>query len=460
MNKKDKSEFRQVLGAFSATCIVIGAIIGIGIFFTPKNVALLTGSANLVMIAWAIGGAIALLGALTFAELGGMYSKTGGQYEILRDAYSAPVGFMYVFCNATAIQAGAIAVIAYYSALNFGVLVQGQPIANWMNVVLATIMIIGLSAANIIGVKWGSAIQNITVVAKVATLLVITGLAIASPTVESVELTVEAAEQLAKTDGVQPWQLVFAGLVPVLFSFGGWQHALWIGGEVRRPKRNVPLAIIVGVTIVTVVYLLANWAYLHLLGFNGVANSQAIAAESVGTVWPEIGPRIVAGAIAFSGFGVLNAQLLSGPRLICGMARDGKFFSPFADLHGKFSTPVAAILLLGGLGLVLIITAGADRVDQILNGVVLVDSVFFLLTGIALIVLRTRRTQTSEVSSSIRIPLFPLAPVLFIIGESLVIIGAFLDPKYRDGAFIGLIWIAAAALCYAIFFRGRTRAAM
>ncbi len=448
---KEQGDFQRVLGPFSATCIVVGAIVGIGIFFTPKNVALLTGSGQLALLAWAVGGAIALLGALTFAELGGMYPRTGGQYEILRDAYAAPIGFLYVFCNATIIQAGAITIIAYYSALNFGFMIRGEMIAPHVIVAIASVMIVGLSLANIRGVKWGAAVQITTVVAKLLTLAVITLLAVFAERAEAVS----PSDPPAGASG-SVFALVFAGLVPVLFSYGGWQHALWIGGEVKQPERNVPRAIILGVVTVTVAYLLANWAYLSLLGYAGLVASEAVAAEAVGIVWPEVGPRLIAGAIALSGFGVLNAQLLSGPRLVCGMARDGKFFAPFAAVHSRWGTPVASIVLLGGLGLLLLLAAGEKRVDQVLTGVVLVDSVFFLLTGLALILLRMRSDSPRP---PVRIPLFPLAPVLFVIGEAAVMVGAFLDEKYRSGAYIGLIWIVAAAICYAVFFRGRKPAA-
>ncbi len=178
---RSEEGFRRVLGPFSAMSVVIGAIIGIGIFFTPQAIARSAGSGELAMAAWVVGGVIALVGALTFAELGSLYSRTAGQYEILRDAYGPFIGFVYVFCNATIVQAGSIAVIAYYTALNFGIgiipNVQLDQQHHW-NLTAATIMIVGLTIANLIGVRWGAYLQNITVVAKLATLLAITGLAL------------------------------------------------------------------------------------------------------------------------------------------------------------------------------------------------------------------------------------------------------------------------------------------
>lgn len=444
---------RQVLGPFSATCIVVGAIIGIGIFFTPQNVALVTGSEQIAMWTWAIGGLIAMSGALTFAELGGMYARTGGQYEILRDAWSAPVGFAYVFCNATIIQAGAIAIIAYFAALNLGVVIYGSERAELFNFTIASIMIVGLTIANSLGVRHGSSIQNATVVAKVLTLLIIGLLAFTTPLQEAVSLNETALEKLTPTVGVHPLGLIFAGLVPAFFAFGGWQHALWVGGEVRDPKINVPRSIIIGVAVVTGVYLLVNWAFFRLVGFEGVCNSKTFAANAVGVVWPAYGSRIVAGAITISALGVLNAQLLSGPRLICGMAQSGKFFKPFAKVSPQTRTPLAAILFLGGLGLaILLIAADADRIDNLLTSVVLVDSAFFFMTGVALFLIRRRNIN----SGSFRTPFYPLFPALFVVGEVLILTGAFLNPKYNQGAWIGILWILAALICYAIFFRGNS----
>lgn len=386
-----ESELRRELGPFSATCVVIGAIVGVGIFFTPKNVALLVGNGELALITWAIGGVLATLGALSYAELGGLYSRTAGQYEILRDAYGAPVAFLYVFCNASAIQAGAIAIIAVISAQNLGVLVIGEAPRSGMVVVIAVTMIVGLMVANAVGVRWGATIQNVTVLAKLATLMLVVCLAFWSS-----QPAIPAAPSATQSATVHPLVRVFAGLVPVLFSFGGWQQALWIGGEIREPARNVPRAITVGVLCVVGFYLAANWAYLELLGYEGVAASQTLAADAVIRVWPGVGRPLVAGAVAFSAFGVLNAQLLTGPRLVCGMARDGRFFSLFGRVHANRRTPLAAIGLLGGMGLALLLVAGEQGIDQILTGVVLIDSCFFLLTGLALVVLRHRRPNAER----------------------------------------------------------------
>jgi APA family basic amino acid/polyamine antiporter len=445
------AKLKRVLGPFDATCVVIGAIIGVGIFFTPSRVAELAGSGQVALWTWAIGGGIALLGALTFAELGGLYPRSGGQYDMLRDAWGTVPAFLFVFCNATAIQTGAIAIIAIICAQNLGIAAGGS-LAGPMLTVVAAVLILGLVAANALGVRWGARIQNLTVLAKVATLLTVTVLAAVlgsggeagGAPIDEVDLAVSGVVRAGVVGAI------FAGLVPTLFSFGGWQHALWMAGEVRRPHRNVPRAIVGGVLVVVIVYMLVNWAYLRLLGFDGVVASDATAADAVAAVWPGAGRRLVALAVAVSAFGVLNAQLLSGPRLVYGMARDGRFFRPFAVASERFGTPVAAIVLIGGLALVLLVLAGERAVDRLLTGVVFIDAIFFVLTAAALLVLRRRRPAARR---PVRVPLYPLVPLLFIVCELGVIIGAALDPGVRGAAVIGLAWIVAGTVCYVLFFR-------
>ena len=443
---------KRVLGPVDATCIVIGAIIGVGIFFTPSQVAEVAGSGGMALTAWAIGGAIALMGALTFAELGGLYPRTGGQYDILRDAYSPLPAFLFVFCNATAIQAGAIAVIAIICAKHLGVAVGHQMTSTFALTLSAAGLIVGLTAANALGVRWGSRIQNLTVYAKVLTLIVVTILAMMTDAPVTEAVVSESTEH--SDSGRSPIVLIFAALVPAFFAFGGWQSALWMAGEIRQPKRNVPLAIVGGVLVVVTIYLLVNWAYLRLLGYDGVVGSQALAADAIAQSWPNTGRHIAGAAVAISAFGVLNAQLLGGPRLIYSMANDGRFFQLFARINARFRTPLAAIVLLGVMALVLLIAAGQHAVDKLTTGVVFIDSVFFALTGLALIVLRKRRPRAER---SVRVPGYPVVPLLFVLGVLCILGGALFYSEQRITVLIGIGWILGATLLYFLFFYGSRR---
>ncbi len=446
---------KRVLGPIDATCVVVGAIIGVGIFFTPSQVAEIAGSGRVALLAWAVGGVIALAGALTFAELGGLYPRTGGQYEILRDAYGPLPGFLYVFCNATAIQAGAIAIIAVVCSQHLaGAL--GKEITGTVHLIsISSILIVGLMMANAAGVRWGAGIQNLTVLAKVATLLVVTLLAaLAEPA--AFETAAEATEGGAESLGLAG--VIFMALVPAFFAFGGWQQALWIAGEVRQPRRNVPLSIVGGVMVVVIVYLLVNWAYLRLLGYEGVTGSTALAADAVARVWPGRGSQIVAAAVAISAFGVLNAQLLAGPRLIHGMALDGRFFSVFARVSARFGTPLPAILLLGSTSIALLVAAllatGPQALGLLLTGVVFIDGVFFAMTGCSVIILRRKRPDGDR---PVRVPGYPFVPLLFVLGEVGIVLGAYLEPEARKAAIIGAVWIVVAAVFFFAFFRDGSR---
>lgn len=438
-------ELRRDLSGLDATGVVIGAIVGVGIFFTPSRVASLVGDGSTALLVWGLGGLVAMFGALTLAELGGMYPKTGGQYDILRDAYGAATAFVYVVCNATAIQAGAIAIIALVCVQNGVVALLGHSLEATPTTALAVVLVVGLAGANALGVRWGVRIQNITVLAKVGILLCLGGIALAFDTPARTE-----PEALSGLDVG-----IFAALVPVLFAFGGWQQALWMAGEVRRPTRNVPLAIVVGVGVVVAIYLLTNWAYLALLGHANVASSHTLAADAVGVVFGARGRSLIGIAVAVSAFGVLNAQLLTGPRLVLALAEDGRFFAPFARVHARTATPVPAIAMMATVAVVLLVAAGEKGIDRLLTGVVFVDGIFFALTGLASLVLARKQPRADR---PVRMPGWPFVPLIFGLAELGIVVGAWMDPKVRSAAAIGAAWIAAAVVLYLVRFRRRAAA--
>lgn len=446
----------RVLGPVDATCIVIGAIIGVGIFFNPSEVAGICGSASLALLAWALAGFIALCGALVFAELGGMYHASGAHYEVLRDSYGSMPAFLFVFCNITVIQPGSMAVIGLICGQHLlkavgapAALLETQHAAPFA---IAVALMVMLALANVIGVRWGARIQNLTVYAKLLTLLAVTGLAMWF----AAEAPAPAAQRLASapSGAIDVTKAMMAALIPAFFAYGGWQQVLWIAGEVREPRRNLPRSIIAGVLIVIAAYLLVNWAYLALLGVGGVASTQTLAADAVGVAWPDVGERIVALAVAISAFGVLNTQLLTGPRLIFGMARDSRFFPVFATTHQRFRTPAPAIALLVSLALLMLYLGWTSEraISTLTAGVVQVDAVFFALTGAALIVLRYRRANADR---PMRVPLYPVVPALFVLGEVGAIAGSYMDDEMRGAAVIGGAWIAIGAVVYWVRFRTR-----
>jgi APA family basic amino acid/polyamine antiporter len=460
----------RILGTISTTSIVIGAIIGVGIFFNPSKVAALTQSPSLLLIAWSIGGLIALCGALVFAELGGMYHASGAQYQILRDSFGPLPAFVYVFCNATAIQAGVIGIIALICIQNLAVAIGAPPLSVPAHIACCLGLITVLAGANILGVRAGSTLQNITVAAKLLTLLAIAAIAfLFAPDSAHPSATGGSPASALPTPAPNPATAILLALIPIMFTYGGWQHALWISGEVKDPARTLPRAILTGVIIVIAAYLITNAAYLRLLGVEGMAQSKALAADAVAQVFPGAASRFIAAAVALSAFGILNAQLLSGPRLIYGMARDGRFFAPFARIHSRLGTPLAAILLLAALSIMLLLAAtlisrtsatgglpasaplsATDILDRLLDGVMFIDVTFFALTGAALIVLRIKHPAAPR---PVRVPGYPVIPILFIAGIASGLAAYYLDENKRPLALIGAAWIAIAAIVYLLFFR-------
>jgi APA family basic amino acid/polyamine antiporter len=394
---------------------------------------------------------IALCGALAFAELGGMYHGSGAQYDIVRDSYGPMLGFLFVFCIATVIEPGSIGVMAVICSQNLLAVFDASPgVVNEWTTPLSVALILLLAGANILGARWGATIGNVSVFAKVFALLAVVGLAMYA-----------AAQGAAAPAATQPVTRPASGvivallacMVPVLFSYGGWQQVLWVAGEVRNPRRSLPLSIVLGVVIVIVVYLLANWAYLRLLGVNGVAMSETLAADAVGAVIPNLGRQIVAAAVAVSAFGVLNVQFLTAPRLIYGLAADGRFFKPFATINPRFRTPIPAMALLTVFSLIMLLAAGSnagDKLDRLLTAVVMVDGVFFVLTGLAVIVLRHKKREADR---PLRVPGYPLVPILFALGELGVIVGSYVNASMRTAALISAAWVVAGVAVYFAWFR-------
>jgi len=433
---------RRELGLLDTIAVVVGACVGVGIFFTPGRVAALAGNADIAMLAWICGGLVAVAGALSIAELGAMYPRTGGQYAALRDAYGPGAAFVYVVCNATAIQAGAIAVIALVCAEHVAITAVGHGLGPGAAALGATLLVVTLGVTNAIGVRWGARIQNLTVLGKLAALVAVGALGFVAPAAPETAPHAVAGGSVAAG--------LLAALVPTLFSFGGWQQATWLGGEVRDPERTLPRAILLGVAVIVAIYMLVNWSYLRVLGFEAAASSGSIAADTAAVAMGEGGRRIVAGAIAMSAFGVLNAQLLAGPRLVLALALDGRFFRVFAGVHARTGTPIAAITLLCGVAIGLLWIAGDRGIDRLLTGVVAVDGVFFAATGLASVVLAKARPRAER---PLRMPLWPAIPILFAAAEIAVVAGAWVDPEVRGTLWVGAAWIAGSAGLYLWRFR-------
>ena len=421
--------FKRALGPFDATMVVIGGIVGSGIFINPYLVARTLNTPALVLGAWIAGGAIALAGAFAYAELGQRLPKAGGQYVYLSEAWHPVVGFLYGWALLFMIETGAMAAVAMAFA-QYALRLTGQPDSLVMVVAIAAIVL--LSAINYVGVTPGSRVLNVFVVLKVAALGVIILLALWGPSSPS-WLSAGRVDDAASGSG--PVSLAFgAALIPILFAYGGWQNANYVAEEMRDAKRQLPRALIIGTAIVVVIYVLANIAYLRTLGLAGLAATETPAADAAARWLGSGGARFVAAAIAISTFGFLDLAILAPTRVYYAMAKDGAFLPSVAKLHPRFQTPGNAIILQSAWAIVLLFTG---KYGDLLNTVVFADWIFFGLTVAGLFVLRRRAAGTD----GFRTPGYPWLPALFVLVAVVVVYSVVREAPLRAAAGAGLLLI-------------------
>jgi APA family basic amino acid/polyamine antiporter len=391
----DKGGLARKLNVFDATMIVMGGIIGSGIFANPAEVARRVSSPALSTLAWTIGGAIALVGGFVYAELAARRPQVGGQYAYLRDAFHPIVAFLYGWTLLLVVQTGGMA----GSALVFGRYARelaGLGAPEW---VWASAALMALTVINCVGVKAGSNVQSFFMILKLLVIVAVitTGLFLFKGT--------EPAAIVAPKGGSLG---VISALVPIMFTYGGWQTASFVSGEMKDPQRDLARGMIFGVIGVVVVYLLVNTSFLAALGFGGLAASSAPASDVMRTVFGGRGARFIAAGVALSTVGFLSQSMLTAPRAYFAMARDGLFFRKIGELGQSSRVPVAAIVLQGITASVIAIVG--KRFEPVVNYVVAIDALFFGLTGAALLVFRRR----DSVRPWIGVPFHPVSTILFV----------------------------------------------
>jgi len=435
------------LGLFDATMIVMGGIIGSGIFMNPYVVARQVNTPFLILGVWALGGLIALVAAFIWAELAALRPEVGGQYAYLREAFHPSVAFLYGWALLLVIQTGGMAAVAVTFARYFVELTQ-VPVADWLVAVLA---LASLTVVNCFGVRSGSTVQSVLMVLKIVAIiaLIVCGLLLAGVT--AVPRTTELLGQPMSFDLLTA---VGAAMVPVLFAYGGWQTASFVAGEIREPKKNLPRGLIIGVTGVVILYLAVNFVCLRVLGTTGLAATTTPASDIMRLALGEAGARAIAAGIAISTLGFLSQGMLTAPRVYFAMAEDGLFFKAVGRLHPKTHVPIVAIALQGLLAVVI---ALSGRYEQILNYVVSVDFIFFGLTAICIFVFRRRKENPgdAEKNAITSVPGHPVTTGLFVLICWLVVINTVY--KYPENTLIGLAILLAGIPAY-FFWRRRNMA--
>ena len=416
--------------------VVIGGIIGSGIFVNPALVARQLDSPWLVLAAWAVGGGVALIGAFAYAELGRLLPKAGGQYVYLGQAWHPLVGFLYGWALLFMIESGAMAAVSLIFA-DYVMRFTGTAFISAK--ALAIITIVVLSEINYLGVKAGSRVLNVFVVLKVAALAVLIVFAWFQP-------GAPAWLTHARVDSSPSGPLAFgAALIPILFAYCGWQTVNYVAEEMRDPERTLPRSLLAGTVAVVAIYLLVNVAYLRTLGLEGLAGTSTPAADTAGVWFGASGERFVAAAIAISTFGFLNHAVLAPTRVYYAMAADGAFIPALARLHPKYQTPGDAITLQSALAITLLLLPGDYR--DLLGTVVFADWIFFGLTVGGLFILRPRLGQ----ASGFRTPGYPWLPALFVLVAAVVVFSAIREAPTRS--LIGAGLLASGIPVYYLFKR-------
>ncbi|HXG95335.1 MAG TPA: amino acid permease [Blastocatellia bacterium] len=401
------------IGIFDATMIVMGGIIGSGIFMNPSVVAQKVHTPLLILSAWVVGGLVALAGAFIYAELAELRPRVGGQYAYIREAYHPALAFMYGWMLLLVIQTGGMAAVAVTFANYFAGL-AGIPRSSWTSPIIAALALALLTVINCFGVRAGSSLQSALMVLKIAAILILVGVGLwAGRQAEAV-----VSEQLA-TDN---WQLITAfgaAMVPVLFAYGGWQTANFIAGEVREPRKSLPRALLIGVMGVIALYTAVNFVCVSVLGPAGLAATETPASSVMQRALGKKGETIIAIGISISTLGFLSQSILTAPRVYFAMADDKLFFKSVARLAPRTRVPVVAIALQGALA---IIIALSGSYAQILSYVVAFDSIFFGLTATTIFYFRRRAGNDR---ARFKVPGHPVTTIFFVAVEWLVVVNTF-----------------------------------
>lgn len=395
----------SAIGLGEAVAMIVGLVIGAGIFETPALVAANLGSGVMVLLVWLVGGGVSLVGALCYAELATTYPHRGGNYYYLKRAYGSSIAFLFAWARMTVIQTGSIALLAFV----FGdYATQLWPIAGTASIsssIYAAVAVVLLTGLNLVGLQQGTQTQNWLTAAKVVGLLLVIGVGLAAPQVRS-DLGSAGLEFEALT-GSGGLALLF-----VLLSYGGWNEAAYISAEIRHRQRNIVRSLYWSIGIITAIYGLINWAYLHGLGLTAMAQSQAVAADLLRQVLGEPGAVFVSLLIAVSTLGAINATLFTGARTNYALGQDFTLFHSLGHWQSRSNAPRSAFGVQAAITLALIGLGTLTRrgFETMVDYTAPVFWFFFLLSGLSLFVLRIREPG---IDRPFRVPYYPLLPLIF-----------------------------------------------
>jgi APA family basic amino acid/polyamine antiporter len=418
--------------------IVMGGIIGAGIFMNPAVVAQEVGSPTAALGAWLAGGAFALVGAFIYAELAARRPAVGGQYAYLREAFHPLLAFLYAWTLLLVSQSGGMAAVAMTFARYFRELTE----TSASDSLIAVTSIAALTIVNCFGVRAGSNLQSVFMLLKIGAIVLLVAAGLWALPSEIAWVPRDGRDDGAAAFG--------AALVPVLFAYGGWQTASFMAGELREPRRDLPRGLLIGVVGVITLYLLVNVVCIRVLGMNGLAQTATPASDVMRAALGERGATVIAAGIAISTIGFLSQNLLTGPRVYFAMAQDGVFFRSVAAVHPRTRVPIVAIVLQGTVAALLALTGSYER---ILGYVVSIDWLFFGLTALALVVFRRRDAGGPKLAVSV--PGHPIVTFAFVAGAWIIVVNTVL--RFPGDTLAGMALLAAGVPVYFIWQQRRKR---
>jgi APA family basic amino acid/polyamine antiporter len=446
-------ELKRELGPWTAASIVVGTVIGSGIFLVPATMIQRVGTPEMVFFVWVFGGLLSLAGALSYAELAAALPEAGGEYAYLREAYGPMWGYLYSWTQMWVAKSGSIATLAtaffYYLAnffpeldgvfysLSWGIGPNGGDLEFRYGQLLAMALILGLAWLNYFGVKVGGDVQVVVTVVKVALIafIIVAGLLFGT-----------AHGPSPKAPGTFGIAGFFAALVAALWAYDGWNNVSMVASEVRNPQRNLPRALVGGTLAIIAIYLLANAAYFHVLNAAEVGASPRVAAEMMRRIFDSPGASAVSIAAMISIFAALNGSILAGSRVPYAAARDGYFFRPIARVHPTHRTPSVSILALSVWAALLVLSG---RYEQLFTYVIFASWILYGMTTAAVIVLRRKRPDLVRPYRTIG---YPFVPVLFVLVAFALVLSTLFDSPRESLMGIGLILLG---LPFYFFWRRR-----
>ena len=442
----DELPLKKAIGFFSAVMLVLSGIVGAGIFTNPAIVARSLADPTLQLAAWGVGGIVALLGAFVYAELAARIPATGGDYAYLRESYGPLPAFLNGWTLLLVVQTGGMAAVTIVLARNLDVLIGGGVDQRLLVVGILAL----LAGVNVAGVVAGNETQTVLGVLKIGVIVAVIGAGfwVAAPHVSAAQSAVWQGR------GV-PLKSFGAAVIPVVFCYGGWQTANFVAGETRDARRTLAGALVIGVAMVIVIYMLVALACVRGLGSGPLSRTLTPVADLLRLAVGPLGARLAAAAVAVSAAGYMSQAMLTAPRVYYAMARDGLFFRSVGEVSRGTRAPVLAILLQAGWTCVL---ALSGKYDQILSYTVGMNYVFFGLSASCLFVLRARerREGAEAIPAGFRVPGHPWTTLLFILASVVVIVATFWTAPVASLIGYGLMLLGLPPYLY---WRSRSRRA-